>query len=286
MKTILFVCTGNVCRSPMAEGWFRHLTRGRGDFQVYSAGIGAVDGHSPTPHATMAMLEAGVDISEQRSRSLTADLVQQADFILCMTQSHVDSIHWMYPWAEEKTFVLREFDDSVESFEKEISDPIGSSFDVYEDCRDQIQQGILAFLKFMEQNDVLRGITTKAPAVAFALGADHGGFELKQELKKHLEQKGLSVKDFGASTNDPGDDYPDFARPVAEAVSNGGAEFGLLICTSGVGMSIAANKTPGVRAALISDATTAGLCRQHNDVNVLCLAGKRTSAALGRDIVV
>ena len=285
MKTILFVCTGNVCRSPMAEGWFRHITRGRGDFQVYSAGIGAVDGQSPTPHAAMAMLEVGIDISEQRSRALTADLVRQADFILCMTHGHVDSIQWMYPWAAEKTFVLREFDESVEQYDKDISDPIGSSFDVYEDCRDQIQTGIQSLLKFMEQNDVLRGITTKAPPVAFALGADHGGYQLKEELKKHLQQKGLTVKDFGASSNDPGDDYPDYAQPVAEAVTTGGAEFGLLICTSGVGMSIAANKTAGVRAALISDAAGATTCRQHNDVNVLCLSGKRTSPSQGREIV-
>ena len=285
MKTILFVCTGNVCRSPMAEGIFRHTTRGRGDFQVYSAGIGAVDGQPPTPHAVMAMLEVGMDISDQRSRALTADLVRQADFILCMTHSHVDSIHWMYPWAAEKTFVLREFDDTLEQFEKDISDPIGSSFDVYEDCRDQIHQGIGSLLKFMEQNDVLRGITTKAPPVAFAIGADHGGFELKQALVKHLQQKGLTVKDFGASTNDPADDYPDFALPVAEAVAGGSAEFGLLICSSGVGMSIAANKVPGVRAALISDAAGAALCRQHNDVNVLCLAGKKNTNASGQQIL-
>ncbi len=285
MKTILFVCTGNVCRSPMAEGIFRHTTRGRGDFQVYSAGIGAVDGQPPTPHAVMAMLEVGMDISDQRSRALTADLVRQADFILCMTHSHVDSIHWMYPWAAEKTFVLREFDDTLEQFEKDISDPIGSSFDVYEDCRDQIHQGIGSLLKFMEQNDVLRGITTKAPPVAFAIGADHGGFELKQSLVKHLQQKGLTVKDFGASTNDPADDYPDFALPVAEAVAGGSAEFGLLICSSGVGMSIAANKVPGVRAALISDAAGAALCRQHNDVNVLCLAGKKNTNASGQQIL-
>jgi RpiB/LacA/LacB family sugar-phosphate isomerase len=285
MKTILFVCTGNICRSPMAEGIFRHLTRGRGDFQVFSAGIGAVDGQPPSPHAVMAMLEVGIDISDQRSRALTVDLVRQADFILCMTHSHVDSIHWMYPWAAEKTSVLREFDETLETFEKDISDPIGSSFDVYEDCRDQIQEGIISLLKFMEQNDVLRGITTKAPPVAFALGADHGGFELKEELRKHLQQKGLTVKDFGASALDPADDYPDYARPVAEAVATGGAEFGLLICTSGVGMSIAANKVPGVRAALVTDATTASVCRQHNDVNVLCLSGKKTSTSLGQQIV-
>ena len=91
--------------------------------------------------------------------------------------------------------------------------------------------------------------------------------------------------DFGATTKDPADDYPDFAKPAAEAVAAGKAELGLLVCTSGVGVSITANKVSGVRAALISDADTAALCRQHNDVNVLCLSGKNTPPELGQKIL-
>jgi RpiB/LacA/LacB family sugar-phosphate isomerase len=203
-----------------------------------------------------------------------------------MTHNHVDTVALLYPPAAEKTFLLREFDDTLESYEKDIGDPIGSSYEVYEECRNQIEQGIASLLKFMEQHEILTGTTTEmTPAVAFALGADHGGFELKEALKQHLQQRGLSVTDFGAKSKDPGDDYPDFAQLAAQAVAAGRAEFGLLICTSGIGMNIAANKVPGVRAALVSDAPTAALVRQHNNVNVLCLAGKTTPADTGRKIL-
>ena len=286
MKTILFICTGNVCRSPMAEALFRREAAGRGEFRALSAGLGAVDGQPPTAHSVEAMRKLGVDISEQRSRMLTADLVRQADYIFGMTHSHVDTVALLYPQAAEKTFLLREFDDTLESYEKDIGDPIGSSYEVYEECRNQIEQGIASLLKFMEQHEILTGTTTKTiPAAAFALGADHGGYELKEALKQHLQQRGLSVTDFGAKSKDPGDDYPDFAQPAAQAVAAGRAEFGLLVCTSGIGMNIAANKVPGVRAALVADAPTAALVRQHNNVNVLCLAGKTTSADTGRKIL-
>jgi RpiB/LacA/LacB family sugar-phosphate isomerase len=232
------------------------------------------------------MRKLGVDISEQRSRMLTADLVRQADYIFGMTHSHVDTVALLYPPAAEKTFLLREFDDTLESYEKDIGDPIGSTYEVYEECRNQIEQGIASLLKFMEQHEILTGPTTKTtPAAAFALGADHGGYELKEALKQHLQQRGLSVTDFGAKSKDPGDDYPDFAAPATQAVAAGRAEFGLLVCTSGIGMSIAANKVPGIRAALVTDAPTAALVRQHNNVNVLCLAGKTTSADTGRKIL-
>ena len=95
----------------------------------------------------------------------------------------------------------------------------------------------------------------------------------------------MSVADFGAKSKEPGDDYPDFGRPVAQAVAAGQAELGLLICTSGVGMSMTANKVPGARAALVADEPTAALVRQHNDANILCLSGKNTSPELGRKIL-
>src|SRR5258705_2781809 len=97
MKIILFVCTGNVCRSPMAEGLFRHTVKGRGEYRVLSAGVGAVDGLPPSEHAVRALRELGIDISQQHSRMLSADLVRQADYIFGMTHSHVDAILLLYP---------------------------------------------------------------------------------------------------------------------------------------------------------------------------------------------
>ena len=287
MKTVLFVCTGNVCRSPMAEALFRRAASGRGAFRALSAGLGAMNDQPPTPHSVQAMRELGVDISSHRSRALTAELVQQADYIFGMTHSHVDTIVLLYPQAADKTFLLREFDETLEPFEKHIADPIGGSYEVYENCRHQIEQGVASLLKFMEEHKILSAAHDPKPAATadFALGADHGGYLLKEALKQYLQSRGLSIADFGAKAKEPDDDYPDFAQPVAMAVAAGQAEFGLLICTSGVGMTIAANKVPGIRAALVADESTAALVRQHNDVNVLCLSGKNTTPETGRKIL-
>ena len=106
-----------------------------------------------------------------------------------------------------------------------------------------------------------------------ATGADHGGYKMKKELIKHLKKSKFSVLDFGPSTNDPVD-YPDYAKMVVTAILKGDADMGILICGSGVGMSIAANRFKGIRAALCNDKITAELSRQHNDANVLVLGGR------------
>ncbi len=280
MKTILFVCTGNVCRSPMAEGILRYAAQNCGDYRVMSAGLGASEGQPPSPNAVQAVRELGIDISNQRSRPLTADLVHQADYIFGMTHSHIDTVSLLFPQAAEKTFLLREFDETLDYFEKDISDPIGGSYDVYVNCRDQIEQGIAAMLRFLNQTEVAAANKT----ATVGLGADHGGFELKEAIKRHLEQRGVSVADFGANSNEP-TDYPDFAQAVARSVAERRTEFGVLICTTGVGMSITANKFPGVRAALVGDEQTAALARRHNNANVLCLAGQNTAPEDARRIV-
>ena len=284
MKTILFVCTGNVCRSPMAEGLFRHAVKGRGDYRVFSAGVGAIDGQAPSPNAVRAMKEIGIEIGHQRSRMLTGELVNQADYIFGMTHSHVDSVILLYPQAAEKTFLLREFDETLDIYEKDISDPIGGSFDIYCNCRDQIEQGIASMLAFIEQTAAPSAPAHVPARTTLAIGCDHGGFELKESIKNFLEQRNVSVHDFGTHSKDS-TDYPDFAHCVAEAVSNGKSELGLLICTTGVGMSITANKVPGVRAALVFNEEMAKLCRQHNDANVLCLGAKMTTPDQARKIV-
>jgi RpiB/LacA/LacB family sugar-phosphate isomerase len=258
----------------MAEGIFRYAVQGRGDYRVFSAGLGAMEGQPPSHYAVQAVRELGIDISSQRSRMLTPELVQQADYIFGMTHSHIDTVMLLYPQAAEKTFLLREFDDTLDFFEKDISDPIGGSYDVYLDCRDQIEQGIASLIRFLE-----RGAPEMAGAVhnssTIAIGADHGGFDLKETLKQHLEQRGVSVADFGARSKESSD-YPDYAQAVALTVAQRKAQFGVLICTTGVGMSITANKIPGVRAALVADAQTAARARQQNNANVLCLAGEST----------
>src|SRR6266581_3894952 len=178
MKTILFVCTGNVCRSPMAEGIFRQAIRGRGNYRVLSAGLGALEGQPPSSYAVQAVKELGIDISDRRSRALTPDLVQQADYIFGMTHSHIDTVMLLYPQAAEKTFLLREFDETLDLFEKDISDPIGGSYEVYLNCRDQIEQGIASLLRFLDQGGP--GSLAGSRTATVAIGADHAGYDLKE----------------------------------------------------------------------------------------------------------
>lgn len=106
-----------------------------------------------------------------------------------------------------------------------------------------------------------------------AIGSDHGGFELKEALKKHLDSRGLEYKDFG-TYSDASCDYPVYAKAVANAVKDGECEKGIVICGTGIGVSITANKVPGIRAAVCSDCFSAEMTRLHNDANVLAMGAR------------
>ena len=118
-----------------------------------------------------------------------------------------------------------------------------------------------------------------------ALGADHGGFQLKFELAPWMRSDGYEVLDLGAHSLDPHDDYPDFAEAVAEAVTSGRADRGILICGSGVGACVAANKFSGVRACLCHDTYSAHQGVEHDDMNVLCLGARVVGVELAKDLV-
>lgn len=116
------------------------------------------------------------------------------------------------------------------------------------------------------------------------MGSDHGGVELKDFLAGVLRSKNIDVQDLGTHGSESVD-YPDFGRLVSQQVSEGEADRGILICTTGIGMSILANKYPNVRAALVQDRETARTSREHNDANVLVLAGATTEPSLAREIL-
>ena len=118
-----------------------------------------------------------------------------------------------------------------------------------------------------------------------AIGGDHAGLTLKSQLAEMLRGEGHTVLDVGAAELDPGDDYPDFAAAVARAVAEGRAERGILVCGSGVGASVAANKIRGVRAGLCHDTYSAHQGVEHDDVNVLCLGARVVGEALARDLL-
>ncbi|MBP2032380.1 ribose 5-phosphate isomerase B [Clostridium algifaecis] len=117
-----------------------------------------------------------------------------------------------------------------------------------------------------------------------ALGSDHAGFPLKKEIMEHLKSQNIEFKDFGTFSEDSCD-YPDFAEKVGEQVVSKNCEFGILVCGTGIGISISANKIPGIRAALCSDTFSAHACREHNNANILALGQRVVGAGLANDIV-
>lgn len=117
-----------------------------------------------------------------------------------------------------------------------------------------------------------------------ALGSDHAGFALKEEIKHHLDQKGIEYKDYGCFSADPVD-YPDVAEAVALSIAQGHCQKGILVCGTGIGMSIAANKVPGIRAALCGDVFSAKASVQHNDANILTIGQRVTGPGLAMEIV-
>ena len=117
-----------------------------------------------------------------------------------------------------------------------------------------------------------------------AIGSDHGGYALKQEIMAHLDKKGVAYRDFG-SYSEESCDYPVYGKAVAHAVADGEYEYGILICGTGIGISIAANKVPGIRAGLCTDCFMAEATRLHNNANILALGGRVVGVGLALKIV-
>lgn len=117
-----------------------------------------------------------------------------------------------------------------------------------------------------------------------ALGCDHGGYDLMQEVKAHLEERGLEYKDYGTYSKESCD-YPVYGKKVAEAIVSGECDKGILICGTGIGISIAANKVKGIRAAVVSDCFSAQATREHNNANIIAFGGRVVGAGLALKIV-
>ena len=117
-----------------------------------------------------------------------------------------------------------------------------------------------------------------------AIGCDHGALDLKNAVIKHLEKKGIEIKDFGTYTLDSCD-YPDFAAPAAKAVASGECDKGIVLCTTGIGVSITANKIKGIRCALLSDVMSARMTREHNDTNMMAIGAGVVGQMLALEIV-
>jgi glycine hydroxymethyltransferase len=171
VKSVLFVCTGNICRSPIAEGFFRRLLGNRKDIEVVSAGVHAVRGQPPSLYAVQVCEEEGADISGQRSQPLTAALVDRATHIFAMTGAHVETIQTLFPQSADKTFLFREFEEPGTTVWRDVPDPIGLGREVYEDCAHIIQNALPSVLAFVEQSELVRpGATHSRELSSYPMG--------------------------------------------------------------------------------------------------------------------
>ncbi|MEY2439988.1 MAG: glycine hydroxymethyltransferase [Verrucomicrobiota bacterium] len=171
MKSVLFVCTGNICRSPIAEGLFRRLAGNRKDIEVASAGVHAVRGQPPSLYAVQVCEDDGVDISDLRSQPLTAALVDRATHIFAMTGAHLETIHLLFPHGADKSYLLREFEEAGTTVWRDVPDPIGLGRDVYEVCARTIKNALPSVLAFVEQSALVPpGSTRKSGAASYLMG--------------------------------------------------------------------------------------------------------------------
>jgi len=323
VATILLVCTGNTCRSPMAAALLRHALRKRFErirrlggldsdlpsaVAVRSAGLAvAAPGEPASPNAVAALAELGISLEGHAAQGLDAAAVEASDLILTMTRAHRAELLARHPQATGRTYTLTEYCRDPEQPQPDIADPIGGDLATYRTCAARLKQELARLVELIAGEEVVPVPHTETPSrpapplmdlplaaaqaavmevalPCLAVGADHAGYLLKDELAGFAADLGCEIIDFGTNGSESVD-YPDFAERVAAAVAAGEADAGLLVCGTGLGMAIAANKIPGIRAVTITDSFSARMSRDHNDANVLALGARVTGPGLAQEIL-
>jgi len=258
---------------------------------ISSGGIYAFWGVEPPPNAVRTARDFDVELAGQKSRAIHLGMTEAADIIFCMTSRQKSHLISRFPWFEDKIHILNQYalgskDEELSGDDHEkydIEDPIGNSIDIYRNIFDEIKTSLARILTRWEEEKTFR--REMSASYRIAVSCDHAGYDLKINILEYLRNMGHKVEDFGAHSAEKAVDYPDYARPVAESVANGKNDYGIVICGSGIGISIAANKIRGIRAFPCRSIIEARLSRQHNDTNVLGLGGRLTTPLVAREIV-
>jgi len=285
---ILFVCTGNTCRSPMAAFLLRQKLREANlPWQVDSAGTFAADGQPMSHQAAEALQTLGVPAEGHQAKGVHRRLLERAEYVFTMTVNHARQLSSTYPEMARKISTLGEFlappNEAVnhQPEEYDIVDPFGSSDEQYLHCAEQLNHLMdLLIQRLTSEQAATRG----SGAMKVIVGSDHAGFRLKRLILPALQEEDYEIQDIGTFTEDSVD-YPDYALQVAQAVASGEYDRGLLICGTGLGMCIAANKVRGIRAVTVQDEFSAEMARRHNDANILTLGERVIGPGLALEIV-
>lgn len=270
---INFICTGNSCRSPIAEGLMRNALRERGldgAAVVESSGISAVEGAAASSGALMILQKRDATLRDFKSRVLTKEIVEECHLLLVMERYHRDHIEEQYPEASDKVRLLADF--LFPNYREDIPDPVGGDEELFENITRLIEAAIQ---RIIHDWDAIRDRFYHSRRLTVALAADHRGFSEKERIKKSIAQAGYSIIDCGTDSEESCD-HPDYALRAAQLVSIGQADRAILLCGSGHGMVISANKAISVRAVYAVDEEHAKLSRQHNNANVIALGADFT----------
>jgi RpiB/LacA/LacB family sugar-phosphate isomerase len=281
VKRIVFICTGNTCRSPMAHAIFTRLLDSSGietgEYEILSAGLSTIKGLPASPEAVETMAGTGIDLSLHQSRQVDDNLILTADYVLTMTTIQRDYLQDKYPDKISSIYTIAEFAGESNI---DIVDPFNQGLEAYHTCARQLEQ---LLSRVADKLLGVGNIGTEEKAKVIAIGSDHAGFELKSKIIKVLQSDQYKILDCGTFSSQSVD-YPDIAEEVAKTVLEHRIK-GIIICGTGIGISIAANKIPGIRAALCYNRESASLARKHNNANIVAVGARMLEQQLVVDII-